>query len=88
MTGISLIFLDGPHPINNEQLDIIVVDAEGMFYFVQLYLTNASSVLEMIDGLDPYDVYKRKVKKGAYHSDMLYVLIIFFLFTPKLSTNL
>jgi len=60
------VFPDGPC-LTHDKLDIIVADAEGMLYSVfQSYLTDFLSVLELIDGLgDPYDVYKRKVKKGA-----------------------
>ena len=36
------------------------------------------SVLELVDGLgDPDDAYKRKVKKGAHHVDIFYVLALF-----------
>ena len=36
------------------------------------------SVLELVEGLgDPYDAYKRKVKKGAYRVDISYVLTLF-----------
>ena len=53
---LSLAFPEGPHPTNNRQLDIMVID-EGMFNsFLQLYLTYAGLALEMVDGLgDPYD---------------------------------
>ena len=45
-----MIFPNGPHPVNDMRLDIIVANTEGMFYsFLQLHLTDASSVLEMID---------------------------------------
>ncbi|KDR71453.1 hypothetical protein GALMADRAFT_253758 [Galerina marginata CBS 339.88] len=52
MKKLSFVFPHGPHKCDhlNLKLDIIVADAE---------------VLEMVDGLgDPYDVYKRWVKKA------------------------
>lgn len=77
---LALIFQDGPHPIENDFLDIIIADAEGMFFsfgVLQLYLTGSPGpVLEMSHSLDdPYGAYKRKVKKGAYHVAILYMLI-------------
>lgn len=50
MSLLSMFFPNGPHPVNDMRLDIIVANTEGMFYsFIQLHLTDASSVLEMID---------------------------------------
>ena len=62
---LSSVFPNGPH---GSDLDIIVADTEGMIYSIfQLYLTDFVSVLEMTEGLgDPYDVYNRKLKKGAH----------------------
>ena len=59
------VFPNGPH---GSDLDIIIADTEGMIYSIfQLYLTDFVSVLEMTEGLgDPYDVYNRKLKKGAH----------------------
>ena len=65
------IFPNGPG-VSDDQLDIIVADTEGMLYSVlQPRLTDFVSVLELVEGLgDPDDVYKRKVKKGAYCADI------------------
>ena len=62
---LSSVFPSGPH---GSDLDIIIADTEGMIYSIfQLYLTDFVSVLEMTEGLgDPYDGYKRKLKKGAH----------------------
>ena len=62
---LSSVFPNGPH---GSDLDIIIADTEGMIYSIfQSYLTDFLSVLEMTEGLgDPYDVYNRKLKKGAH----------------------
>lgn len=75
MKPVSKVFPEGPHPVLNEQVDIIIVTAEGMFYsFFRPYFADAASVLEMLDGLgDPFAVYNRKVKKGAYCVGILYM---------------
>jgi hypothetical protein len=53
--------------------DIIVADAQGKFYSIlQSYFTDLVSVLEMVEDLrDPYDVYRRKTKKGAHCAGIL-----------------
>ena len=68
MTYVSSVFPDGPHPARHSKLDILVADPEGMFYSIlQSYLTDFLPVQELLEGLgDPYDAYKRKVKKGEY----------------------
>ena len=68
---LASVFPNSPR-LSDDQLDIIVADTEGMLYSVlQLRLTDFVSVLELIEGLgDPDDVYKRKVKKGAYCADI------------------
>jgi hypothetical protein len=68
---LASLFPDGPRP-SDDQLDIIVADAEGMFYSVlHSYITDFVPVLELVEGLgDPDDVYKRKVKKGAHCADI------------------
>jgi hypothetical protein len=79
---LTSIFLNGPC-VSDDQLDIIVADTEGMLYTIpQPYLTDFVSVLELVKGLgDPYDVYKRKVKKGAHCTDVSLVLA-FLILTP------
>ena len=68
---LGSLFPNGPHP-SDDQLDIIIVNADGMFYSaLQSYITDFMSVLELIEGLgDPDDVYKRKVKKGSHCADI------------------
>ena len=71
MSLLASAFPDGPC-LTQDQLDIIVADAEGMLYSVfPSYITDFLSVLELVDGLgDPDFVYKRKVKKGAHCDDI------------------
>ena len=71
MESLTSIFPNGPCPTHNK-LDIIVADAEGMFYSVlQSDLTDFFLVLESSEGLgDPDHVYKRRVKKGAHRHDI------------------
>ena len=71
MGSLTSIFPNGPCP-THDKLDIIVANAEGMFYSVlQSDLTDFFSVLESSEGLGDLDhVYKRRVKKGAHCHDI------------------
>jgi hypothetical protein len=71
MKKLASLFPNGPR-LSDDQLDILVADAEGIFYSVlQSYIIDFVSVLELVEGLgEPDDVYKRKVKKGAHCADI------------------
>ena len=79
---LASLFPNGPR-LSDDQLDIIVSNAEGMFCSVfQAFIADFVLVLELVEGLgDPDDVYKRKLKKGAHRVDIFYVLALLIL-TP------
>ena len=82
MRRLASLFPNGPR-LSDDQLDIIVSNAEGMFCSVfQAFIADFVLFLELVEGLgDPDDVYKRKVKKGTHCVDISYVLALLIL-TP------